>query len=457
MSMEASLTARLDRLPASRIIWKIVVLLSLGFFFELYDLILAGYIAPGLVAAGILAKKTQGLFSANSVASFIAALFCGLFVGTVACGFLADRYGRRTIFTYSLLWYSTCAVLLAIQTTAPGLNLCQFLAGIGLGVEMVTIGAYLSELAPAKIRGRAFACCQAVGFSAVPVVAFLAFLLVPRVPLGVEGWRWVVLIGATGAIFVWWIRRALPESPRWLVQHGRLDEAERVISLLESRVRAELGHELPAPACAEPIIQPGKFREMWVPPYRNRTLMLVVFNIFQTIGFYGFANWVPSMLIAEGITVTTSLQYTFVIALAAPLGPILGLFIADRFERKSVIVASAFAVSVCGILFSVVRSATPLILAGILVTLLGNTISYTYHAYQAELFPTRIRATAVGFVYSWSRFSAILNAFVIAFVLARGGVFAVFLFIAAAYGVVMLVIGLFGPRTRGLSLERVSR
>src|ERR1700722_11501001 len=88
MSMEGELTARLDRLPASRTIWKIVVLLSLGFFFELYDLILAGYIAPGLVAAGILVKTTQGLFSANSVASFIAALFCGLFVGTVACGFL---------------------------------------------------------------------------------------------------------------------------------------------------------------------------------------------------------------------------------------------------------------------------------------------------------------------------------------------------------------------------------
>jgi putative MFS transporter len=106
---------------------------------------------------------------------------------------------------------------------------------------------------------------------------------------------------------------------------------------------------------------------------------------------------------------------------------------------------------------SVVRGVFPLILAGILVTLLGNTISYTYHAYQAELFPTRIRATAVGFVYSWSRFSAIFNAFIIAFVLARGGVFGVFLFIAAAYGVVMLVIGLFGPRTRGLPLEGVSR
>ena len=102
----------------------------------------------------------------------------------------------------------------------------------------MTIGTYISELVPKQIRGRAFACEQAVGFTAVPVVAFLSYLLVPRTPFGLDGWRWVVLIGAHGALFVWWIRRALPESPRWLAQKGRLDEADRVMSALEAKVRA---------------------------------------------------------------------------------------------------------------------------------------------------------------------------------------------------------------------------
>ncbi|KVC79973.1 MFS transporter [Burkholderia ubonensis] len=452
-----SISARLDRLPPTRSVWKLVVLLSLGFFFELYDLLYSGYVAPGLVKSGILSVTTQGLFGTTGVASFIAALFAGLFIGTIACGFLADRFGRRAIFTWSLLWYTAANVVMAFQDTAAGLNFWRFVVGLGLGVEMVTIGTYISELVPKQIRGRAFACEQAVGFAAVPVVAFLAYLLVPRAPLGLDGWRWVVLIGAHGAIFVWWIRRALPESPRWLAQQGRLDEADRVMRALEAKVEAEYGRPLPPPAPAQPVHARGSFRDMWVPPYRNRTIMMTIFNVFQTVGFYGFANWVPTLLIKQGITITTSLAYSSVIALAAPIGPLIGLLIADRFERKSVIVAMAGAAVVCGLLFSQTTAAALLIVLGIGLTLANNIMSYSFHAYQAELFPTAIRARAVGFVYSWSRFSAIFTSFAIAAVLKGFGTAGVFVFIAGAMAVVMAVIGLMGPRTKGIALEAISK
>ncbi|MGU7775776.1 MFS transporter [Burkholderia sp. MR1-5-21] len=452
-----SISARLDRLPPTRSVWKLVVLLSLGFFFELYDLLYSGYVAPGLVKSGVLTATTHGLFGTTGVASFIAALFAGLFIGTIACGFLADRFGRRAIFTWSLLWYTAANVVMAFQDTAAGLNFWRFIVGLGLGVEMVTIGTYISELVPKQIRGRAFACEQAVGFVAVPVVAFLAYLLVPHAPLGLDGWRWVVLIGAHGAIFVWWIRRALPESPRWLAQQGRLDEADRVMCALEAKVEAEYGRPLPPPAPAEPVPARGSFRDMWVPPYRNRTIMMTIFNVFQTVGFYGFANWVPTLLIKQGITVTTSLMYSSVIALAAPVGPLIGLLIADRFERKSVIVAMAGTAIVCGLLFSQTSVAAMLIVLGIGLTLANNIMSYSFHAYQAELFPTAIRARAVGFVYSWSRFSAIFTSFVIAAVLKGFGTVGVFVFIAAAMAVVMAAIGLMGPRTKGIALEAISK
>lgn len=145
-----SISARLDRLPATRSIWKLVVLLSLGFFFELYDLLYSGYVAPGLVKSGLLTATTHGLFGSTGVASFIAALFSGLFIGTIACGFLADRFGRRAVFTYSLLWYTAANVVMAFQETATGLNFWRFLAGIGIGVELVTIGTYISELVPSR-------------------------------------------------------------------------------------------------------------------------------------------------------------------------------------------------------------------------------------------------------------------------------------------------------------------
>ena len=175
-------------------------------------------------------------------------MFAGLFIGTIGCGFLADRFGRRAIFTYSLLFYTAANLIMAFQTTAAGLNFWRFMAGLGIGVELVTIGTYISELVPKHIRGRAFACEQAVGFLSVPVAAFLSYLLVPHRPFGLDGWRWVVLIGAHGAVFVWFIRRALPESPRWLAQKGPARGSGRVMSKLEAMVAKEYGGPLPAPA-----------------------------------------------------------------------------------------------------------------------------------------------------------------------------------------------------------------
>ena len=453
----ATISVRLDRLPATRAMWKLVVLLSLGFFFELYDLLYSGYVAPGLVKSSILTTTTAGLFGMNGVAAFIAFLFAGLFIGTICCGFLADCFGRRAIFTYSLLFYSAANLTMAFQVTATGLNFWRFMAGLGIGVELVTIGTYISELVPKHIRGRAFACEQAVGFMAVPVVAFLSYLLVPHKFFGLDGWRWVVIIGAHGALFVWFIRRALPESPRWLAQKGRLAEADRVMSKLEEAVAREFPVPLPAVTDPGPVSTGQAFFDMWRAPYGKRDAMMIIFNVCQTVGFYGFANWVPALLVKQGITLTTSLLYSSIIAISAPIGPLIGLLIADKFERKSVIVATAAAIVVCGLAFSQVSRGMLLIAMGVGLTLASNIMSYSFHAYQTELFPTTIRSTAVGFVYSWSRFSAIFTSFVIVGVLKNFGTTGVFIFIAAAMVIVMAVIGGMGPRTRNLALEEISR
>ncbi len=451
-----TISARIDRLPATRTIWTIVALLGFGMFFELYDLLFSAYVAPSLVKSGVLTAQTRGLFGATGVASFIAALFTGLFIGTLLCGFLADRFGRRAIFTWSLLWYSAANVMVALQHDAAGLNFWRLISGIGLGVEIVTIGAYLSELAPKGLRGRAFAVNQAIGFVCVPVVSFLAWLLVPIAPLGLEGWRWVVLIGALAAPVVVYLRLGLPESPRWLAKHGKLDEADRVLSAIEAKVEAEYGRPLPPPGPEEPVSPASGFLDLWVPGVRGRVILMSVFNIFQTIGFYGFANWVPSLLVSQGITVSHSLGYTTLIALAAPVGPLIGFFLGDRFERKWIIVASAGAILVCGLVFAQARGSALIIAMGLALTLAANIMSFSFHAYQQELFATGIRARAAGFVYSWSRFSVIFSSFIIAFVLARSGALGVFVFIAAAMGVVMATIGIFGPRTTNMALEKIA-
>jgi len=451
------IAARLDRLPMTATLWRWVLLLSLVGLFEFYDLLFTAYIAPGLVREGILTSTTPGLFGSTGIASFVAAFFSGLFVGTALFGFAADRFGRRSIVTVSLLWYSFASVVMAFQDDAFGLNLWRFLSGIGVGVQLVTIDTFLAELVPKAFRGRVFAVNQTVQFSAVPLVSFLAWQLVPLSPFGLAGWRWVVLIGATGAIVVWWIRLSVPESPRWLAMHGRGEEAERIVDELESKIIVESGHPLPPPGPAEPPAARGHFAEIWRPPYLVRTLMMIVFNVFQAVGFYGFSNWVPTLLIAQGIAVTQSLQYTFIIAIAAPFGPLLGAVLADRFERKWLLASAALGVGAFGLLFGQTRAAAALIVFGVAVTLSNNAMSFLYHAYQAELFPTRIRALAVGFVYSWSRLSTVFSAFVIAFFLGRFGALGVFAFIGGSMAIAALSVALLGPATSNRALEDIAR
>ena len=449
------IAARIDRLPATKTVWRAILLLSAGMFFELYDLLFSGYVAPSLVKSGVLSATTPGLFGSTGVASFIAALFSGLFVGTIACGFLADRYGRRGIFTVSLLWYTVANVMVALQNDAFGLNCWRFVSGIGLGLEMVTIGAYLSEMAPKHMRGQAFAASQAIGFCSVPVISALAYYLVPLKVLGLDGWRWVVLIGAMAAIVIGFLRFALPESPRWLARHGRVEEADAILTHMEAQAEADTGRPLPPPGPPEPISPAGRFADLWVPPVRGRVILMSVFNVFQTVGFYGFQNWVPTLLVHEGVDITKSLGYTTVIALAAPVGPLIGFFLAERVERKWVIVTCAGLVLVCGLVFGATRAAPLIVAMGLMLQVAANGMSYSFHAYQQELFPTGLRARASGFVYSWSRLSVIFSSFLIAYILRNFDVGGVFAFIAAAMVVVMTAIGLFGPRTSGIALERI--
>jgi len=459
----AGVGARLDRLPGSRRTWLNVLLLSLGGAFEYYDLFFTGYVAPGMVHSGLFDRASLGplAFLADwglqGIGSFVFSTFAGLFIGAMLLAPAADRFGRRKVFIFSLLWYSAVNFLLAFQTSGFALDVCRFISGIGLGVQLVTIDTFIAELIPARDRGRAFAFSSVVTYCAVPVVALLAWLLEPYTLFGLEGWRLVIIIGSTGALAAWTFQRNIPESPRWLVRKGRHQEALAIVARMECLVVRETKRPLPSPLLI-PDEDPGesRFSEIFSPAYRRRTSMLSIFHFFQTIGFYGFAALVPTLLVAKGILVTKSLQYSFIIAVANPVGPLIGMAVADRIERKWQICAAAMCVAAFGLWFAHATGLLLLLVLGIGVTLSNNWMSFAFHNYQAELFPTRIRSRAVGFVYSWSRVSAALAGLLIDYLLKAQGVTAVFIFIAIAMAMVVLSIGGFGPRTRNLGLEQIA-
>jgi putative MFS transporter len=452
--------ARLDRLPPTRYIWWLVGLVSFGAFFEIYDLALTAPLSLGLLVAGVFHRGAAGLFGITDQATFAAVTFAGLYVGTLAFSTVADRLGRRPMFTFALLWYAVATVVMGVQNSAFAIDLCRFVASMGVGLELVAIDCYLAELMPKAVRGRAFAVSASLQFLSVPLVSVLALALIPGKHLGIDGWRWLAFVPAVGALLVWQVRRALPESPRWLEAHGRWAEADRITSEIEQRVARDLGSRVPqirAPtdvstqAAAEAV-------SMWTPPYRRRTMMLIAFHLFQTIGYFGFANWLPTLLVSQGIELGKSLAYSAVVALVPPVAPLVFSFFVDKVERKWLVAAGALLAAAAGLLLSRITQHSNFALftvigAGVAI---GNSLmSMSYHTYQSELFPTPMRARAVGFVYSFSRLSAIFSSYIIAAMLDRAGSVGVFVLISTAMIVVALTVGLFGPRTRGLSLEQI--
>lgn len=446
-----SVAKRLERLKIGGFHRRFVALVSLGGWFDLYDLFMVAYLGAALQESHFLTLHQFSLL--------VAAGFLGMFLGTVFFGLASDRIGRRSAFVVMLLIYSAFTLAGALAPNAEWLILTRFLAGVGIGAEIVVIDTYVTELVPSGVRGRFVAITQVVGFTSVPAAALLSRVLIPTHFL-MDGWRWVMVIGSAGGLLAWYFRLRLPESPRWLAERGRGEEAERILAELQAESDVQEEEPTAEDRIADSFGPPRlsvwtALAELWRPPYGKRTAMLVVFQALQTIGFYGFANWAPTFLLKRGVPLLSSLDYTLLIALVAPLGPLLAAFTSDRLERKWTIAAMALLIGLFGLGFAFWREPALIVLSGALLTLCNNCFSANFHAYQSELYPTRIRATGVGFTYSWSRLSAALTSLLIGALLVYG-VSAVFALLAAAMFMVAVVIAALGPRTNGVLLEELS-
>jgi MFS transporter, putative metabolite:H+ symporter len=455
----AAIAARMDRLPVTSTHRRATVAVGLGLFFEFYEVFLAGVLSGVLVGEFGLTK--------DSLPPVLASTFIGMFLGALVLGRVADRIGRRGAFLLNLGVYSVFSLLGAFSPGALWLMATRFLAGIGLGAEPPLADTYLTDVLPPRRRGRYVAWAYTLAFVGVPVVGFLAHGIAEAPILGIAGWRWMFVLGALGAIVVFLLRRGLPESPRWLASVGRVDEADRIVRRFEEEALAAgpLAEPEPTapstPASTTVVVRPRRrgadLRELLRGgPIGRRTGMMVVFHVFQTIGYYGFGTMVPLVLAAKGFPVSQSLLFTGLTFVGYPVGSALSLPLVERFERKHLVIGSVLAMAVFGLAFGFSTGMVPILVFGFLYTAVSNVFSNAYHIYQAEIFPTRLRSTATGGTYALSRLTTAAMPFVLVPVLAAAGVGVLFGIICAAMLIVAADVALLGPRTTGRRLEAVS-
>jgi MFS transporter, putative metabolite:H+ symporter len=442
-----SIGARLDRLPITPAHRAIVAIAGVGTFFDLFDIFLAGVLGTVLTDRFHLDRVSLPLVLASG--------FLGMFLGALGLGLMADRLGRRRAFLLNLTIYSAFTLLGAFATNASLLIATRFVAGIGIGAELPLVDAYLSELLPPQQRGRYTALAYTIGFVGVPAVGFLARLLVPRQPLGIDGWRWIFVAGSAGGTIIWWLRRRLPESPRWLESKGRFGDANAVLARLEGSRPSPVAEG----ACQAVVPAPGHDHALGVlfsSQYVGRTAVLWVFQVFQSVGYYGFGTLVPLVLASKGFSVVNSLTYVSAVYVGYPIGSALSIPIVERLDRRWLIVASAILMAVLGLALGLASAPVMIVAFGLSYTIVSNIFSNAFHIFQAEIFPTPVRATATSTAYGLSRLSSAAMPFVLLPVLEHSGAPAMFAAVAIAMLIVVVDIGIFAPSTTGRSLERLA-
>ncbi|WP_031079844.1 MFS transporter [Streptomyces sp. NRRL WC-3549] len=458
----ASIGVRLDRMPITPMHRRLTAVIGIGLLFDTFENSLSGTIAKVL--------QNDFAFGATSLKLVLASVFVGQFVGSLVLGRIADRFGRRRAFLINLAIYSGFSLLGAFSPNAGWLIVTRFLAGVGIGAEQSLSDCYMADVLPAAKRGRFIAWAYTLAFCGVPAVGFAALWLVPLTPLGVDGWRWLFVIGALGSAVVWVLRRQLIESPRWLAATGRTEEADRLVSRMEAEVPAgraaqELrAEDLPAedlPAEDLPVAyeKPGarrsSLRDVFAPALRRRTVMLWIFCALSTVGYYGFGTLAPQILAAKGYDIVAGLGFTALSFLGYPVGSALSLPVIDRVERKTLVALSAAAMVAAGMGFAFTDSPALIVAFGFGYTLCSNVFSSVSHVYLSEQYPTAIRATASGMAYSLSKLSAAALPFVLLPVLDSYGPGALFAVIAAAMAALAVTVLTLGERTTGVSVDRI--
>ena len=434
---------RLEALPLGRFHYKLLLVTGLGWLFDSMDTGLIAFILPVLAKEWGLAPGQMGLIGSIGL--------IGMALGAVVSGTIADRIGRKKVFTITVLLYSIASAFCALSWNYQSLLVFRFLVGFGLGGELPVAATLVSEYAPSRVRGRFIVLLESFWGLGWIAAACIAYFFIP-----VYGWRMAFLIGALPALYVCLIRLHMPESVRYLLTRGRVDEARQIVLSLEKQL-----HVPSALFTGEtetvPVVAKASFRELWKKPFMSRTIMLWLVWFGINFSYYGIFMWLPSLVFQQGFTVVKTFEYVLIMTLAQLPGYYCAAWLVDKIGRKYTLSAFLLFSGVASYFFGHASTAATLMMWGSVMSFFNLGAWGVLYTYTPEQYPTAIRALGSGWAAGFGRFGGMAAPMMVGALLARSFGFAsVFYMFALVFAAVAVIVLSLGVESKQKDLESLS-
>lgn len=440
---------RIDRLPTTPMLKKILLLTGIGWMFDAMD--------QGMVSGVMAAIGADWGLTTGQVGWLGSSGMLGMILGAAISGMAADKWGRRNVVMYTLIIYGISSGLSGFAMNYPMLLVLRFCTGFGLGGELPAASTLISEYSPKKIRGRNVIILESFWAWGWILAALVAYLLIP-----VYGWRVAFWVGAVPALFAAYLRKAVPESPRYLETVGRHEEADHLVSMMEKQADLKSLPEQPEEYAQIKETKSGlSLIELWSPKYFRTTIVLWIIWIGINFGYYGFVLWTPSLLMAQGFALVKSFEFTLIMCLAQLPGYFSAAYFVEKIGRKKVLAIYFAGTALAAWLFGHAGSTTQVLAYGCLLYFFSLGAWGCVYTYTPEVYPTAARASGAGWAAAFGRIGAFVAPLVVPVIYntygEKTGYGYVFALLTAVFAMVAIVVAIFGKETMGKSLEEISQ
>ncbi|MCR5439242.1 MAG: MFS transporter [Selenomonas sp.] len=437
---------RLEQLPVGSFQYKLLFITGLGWLFDSMDTGLIAFVLPVLAKEWSLTPTQVGWIGSIGL--------IGMALGAVLAGTLADRIGRKKVFTITVLLYSLSTGMCALSWSYESLLFFRFLVGFGLGGELPVAATLMSEYAPSHLRGRFIVLLESFWGIGWLVAACIAYLLIPAF-----GWKIAFAIGTFPALYVFLIRLHMPESIRYLISQNRIDDAKQIILNLEAKLQVNsqpFAAELSDTEKGKNSAAAPKFATLWTKPFRTRTAMLWLAWFGIVFSYYGIFMWLPSIVYAQGFAVVKTFEYVLIMTLAQLPGYYAAAWLVDIIGRKYTLSLFLLLSGICSFFFGSAADATWLLAWGAAMSFFNLGAWGVIYTYTPEQYPTTIRALGSGWAAGFGRIGGMLAPMLVGLMLGSAmGMNTIFMMFASVLIIVSaIVIGL-GKESKQKTLEEL--